>query len=96
MKGVKLQMAKSKNKKKDKIRARIKAQKAKIKKEQEGILYICTECGEKEYIPEDVVDYFDIMDDGNISEPPTFSCQKCESIMRPKHYRGVHGIEYTL
>lgn len=86
---------------KDKQRAKLKAQREKakesaiVKKETtEGILYICKACGTEEYVPEDVVEYFDIMDDGDMSEPPTFSCENCGAIMRPKIYQGVHGITY--
>ncbi|MBP2034211.1 putative RNA-binding Zn-ribbon protein involved in translation (DUF1610 family) [Clostridium algifaecis] len=89
-------MAKKSKKIKDKQRAKYKA---KIKEKQikeEGILYICTECGVEEYIPRDVVEMFDEIDDENIIEPPTFSCEKCGAIMRPKKYEGVHGITYEF
>ncbi|WP_051931774.1 MULTISPECIES: hypothetical protein [Clostridiaceae] len=59
-------------------------------------MYICTECGIKEYIPRDVVEMFDEIDDENIIEPPTFSCEKCGAIMRPQKYEGVHGITYEF
>lgn len=88
---------------KDKQRAKLKAQNKKEKEAvllnentSEGILYVCKECGNEEIIPEEVVEYFDIMDDGDINEPPTFSCENCGAIMRPKKYHGVHGITYKF
>ena len=42
------------------------------------------------------MEYFDIMDDGDIAEPPTFNCEKCGGIMKPKKYEGVHGITYEF
>jgi uncharacterized Zn finger protein len=59
-------------------------------------LYICTECGVEEYIPRDVVEMFDEIDDQNIMEPPTFSCEKCGAIMKPQKYEGVHGLTYEF
>ena len=89
-------MAKKKKKPKDKIRAKIRAKKQLEKKEKENILYICTECKEKELIPENVVMQFDIMDDGDTSEPPRFTCEKCGGLMYPEKYEGVHGITYCV
>ena len=89
-------MATKKKKPKDKNRAKIKARKNSEKNKESEILYVCKACGEEEYIPEGVVQYFDTMDDGDISVPPTFSCENCGEIMYPKKYEGVHGISYTL
>lgn len=89
-------MAKKKNKPKDKVRAKIKARKRVEKREKDSIMYICTECGEKELIPKDVVRHFDIMDDGDISEPPRFTCEKCGGLMYPEKYESVHGITYCV
>lgn len=58
------------------------------------ILYICTVCGINENIPKEVVEYFDEMDQSNIDEPPCFSCEKCEGIMRPQKYKGIYGKIY--
>lgn len=55
------------------------------------VLYICTVCGTKENIPEEVVRQFDEMDQSNINEPPSFSCEECGGIMRPKYYKSVYG-----
>lgn len=63
---------------------------------KEMIKYICLQCNIEEDIPKEVVDYCDIMDDGDISVPPRFSCQVCGGEMRPKEYIGVHGIKYGL
>lgn len=48
----------------------------------------------EEDIPKEVVEYFDVMDQSNIDEPPCFSCEKCGSIMRPLKYDGVYGKKY--
>jgi len=58
------------------------------------VLYICTECGGKEEIPEEVVKYFDEMDQSNINEPPSFACEACGGVMRPQHYKGIYGKTY--
>lgn len=89
-------MAKKNKKPKDKIRAKMKAKKAKDKEQQNKILFVCNSCGKEEFIPKDVVEYFDTMDDGDIFAPPTFSCENCSGIMYPKEYAGVHGVSYTI
>ena len=90
-------MAKNKAKHQRQLaKIRERKQKEKEKEMPDGILYVCTECKTQEYIPEDVVIHFDLMDDGDINEPPTFSCENCGAIMRPKKYEGVHGITYKF
>lgn len=89
-------MAKKTSKPKDKQRAKMKARKQAEKRKNSDILYICTECDEQELIPEDVVKHFDIMDNGDISEPPRFTCEKCGGLMYPEKYKGVHGITYSV
>ncbi|NLZ34556.1 MAG: hypothetical protein GX889_06535 [Clostridiales bacterium] len=61
-----------------------------------GIKYRCVQCKEEELIPKEVVEYFDKIDQSNINEPPSFSCEKCGGIMRPVNYRGVYGKTYKL
>lgn len=39
---------------------------------------------------------FDLMDDGDPTTPPMFSCEKCGGDMYPEYYKGVHGVEYKL
>jgi hypothetical protein len=85
-----------KKKPKDKNRIKIKARKNPEKNKEYEILYVCKSCGEEECIPEGVFEYFDTMDDGDISVPPTFSYENCEGIMYPQKYEGVHGISYTF
>lgn len=58
------------------------------------IKYICTQCKIEEDIPESVVEYFDVMDDGDTSVPPRFTCNNCHGDMVPRKYEGVHGIQY--
>lgn len=89
-------MGKKNKKPKDKQRAKLKAKRELEKRENDSILYICSECSEKEMIPKSVVTQFDIMDDGDISEPPRFTCEKCNGLMYPQEYEGVHGITYSV
>jgi hypothetical protein len=51
-------------------------------------------CNIEEDIPEEVVEYCDVIDDGDMGVPPRFSCGKCDGEMVPKKYKGVHGIQY--
>ena len=60
------------------------------------INYICLACSEIEPIPEHVVQSFDEMDDGDLSIPPQFSCEKCGGEMYPEYYEGVHGQIYRI
>jgi len=53
-------------------------------------------CHEKEEIPYDVVKDFDVMDDGDPTTPPMFSCEQCGAEMYPEYYKGIHGIEYKI
>lgn len=88
---------KSKNKKpKDKQRAKLKAKRDQEKRAKNNINYICTECGIEELIPKSVVMEFDLMDGGDTSEPPRFTCEKCSGLMYPQNYEGVHGITYSV
>lgn len=89
-------MSKRDKKPKDKQRAKLRAKREEEKRKNNSVLYICTECGEEELIPKNVVMQFDIMDDGDISEPPRFTCEKCEGLMYPQNYEGVHGITYCV
>ncbi len=58
------------------------------------VRFVCLQCNVEEDIPKEVVEYCDVMDDGDISIPPRFSCEKCGGEMIPKKYKGVHGIQY--
>ena len=61
------------------------------------VKYKCLECGIEEEIPRSVVEMFDALDDeGDISVPPRFDCEKCGGLMEPIEYSGVHGIEYKM
>ena len=60
-----------------------------------AVRYVCLQCNIEEDIPEKVVKYFDVMDDGDTSVPPRFSCEACGGEMRPINYTGVHGQTYT-
>lgn len=80
---------------KDKIRAKLK-QKKRLEKQNTAVKYVCLDCGIEEDIPESVVQHFDIVDTGDISEPPRFFCEECGGEMRPVKYTGVHGIQYNI
>ncbi len=54
------------------------------------------QCELVEEIPLSVVQDFDAMDDGDLSVPPMFTCEKCGGEMYPEYYRGMHGKEYQL
>ncbi|SET17932.1 hypothetical protein [Anaerobranca gottschalkii] len=48
------------------------------------IEYVCLGCKIVEKVPKEVVEYFDMMDDGDTSIPPRFSCESCGAEMFPK------------
>jgi len=54
-----------------------------INTERASCLYECEQCGAKEPIPTEVLDYFDEIDPGEPGAPPTFACQQCPGIMYP-------------
>lgn len=58
------------------------------------VRFICLQCNIEEEIPQEVVEYCDAMDDGDIEVPPRFSCENCGGEMIPKKHEGVHGIQY--
>lgn len=58
------------------------------------VRFICLQCNIEEDIPEEVVQYCDAMDDGDIEVPPRFSCKNCGGEMVPQKYKGVNGIKY--
>ncbi|SHJ81210.1 hypothetical protein, partial [Desulfofundulus thermosubterraneus] len=67
-----------------------KAKKQKKKKERSllekgaTITYRCLQCNVEEEIPEEVVQYFDLVDPGDPTMPPRFACEKCGGEMHPK------------
>ncbi len=51
----------------------------------QGEVYLCTGCGKKEMIPEDVLEYFDLVNPRNPSTGPhDFSCETCGAEMYPE------------
>jgi len=80
---------------KDKRRAKMKLErKANKLKEESNVLFRCLGCGTEELIPREVVEEFDFIDDGDLSLPPRFKCEKCPEQMEPVLYKSVHGITY--
>ena len=61
-----------------------------------SVNYICLQCGIKESIPKEVVDEFDLWDEGDLSDAPRFTCQNCGGEMYPEYYKSTHGVEYKL
>lgn len=59
-------------------------------------IFVCLLCHEIEEIPLNVVRDFDLMDSGDPTTPPMFSCETCGGQMSPEYYRGIHGIEYKI
>ena len=68
----------------------------KSKSNDSSVKYRCTVCNFEEFIPKDVVDFFDIMDGGDPSVPPRFDCQRCSGKMQPVFYVNHDGIIYKL
>lgn len=58
--------------------------------------YICLQCNEEEEIPLNVVRDFDLIDDGDPTVPPQFTCEQYGGEMYPEYYKGVHGYEYRI
>lgn len=61
------------------------------------IRFRCTSCNFEEFIPQDVVAFFDVFDDGDSSVPPKFDCTSCyDGKAQPVYYTGHNGITYSL
>ena len=88
----------TKKKMQDKRRQQIKKQKRadKLKEKNKPVTFKCLECGTEEDIPKDVVDTYDIFDEGDITVPPRFSCEICGGTMEPIEYTSEQGITYRL
>lgn len=69
--------------------------KNKSSKHSDFVLFKCSKCNSEENIPKNVVDFFDVMDEGDSSVPPKFSCQKCSAEMLPVHYVNHQGFAYS-
>lgn len=90
-------MAKKK-KMKDKRRIHIKKRRKaeRLAEKNRLITFLCPNCKVREDIPKDVVDTFDVVDDGDLSMPPRFRCEVCGDDMEPIEYTSVHGITYKI
>jgi hypothetical protein len=51
--------------------------------DQHSCLYQCELCGTQERIPNDILEYFDVIDPGDPESPATFRCERCPGIMYP-------------
>ena len=59
--------------------------------------YICLECGIKEKIPKEVVQFLDAGDVAFDPEnAPQFDCEKCGGEMYPESYKNVLGYEFRI
>ena len=47
-------------------------------------------------MPKEVVDEFDLWDEGDLSDAPRFTCENCGGEMYPEYYKSTHGVEYKL
>ncbi len=65
-------------------------------REKNKVNYVCLVCNEMEGIPYDTVRSFDVMDDGDLTVPPQFSCEKCGGEMYREYYEGIHGHIYKI
>jgi hypothetical protein len=65
-------------------------------REKNKVSYVCLVCNETEGIPYDTVRSFDAMDDGDLTVPPQFSCEKCGGEMYPEYYEGIRGHIYKI
>ncbi|WP_261321618.1 hypothetical protein [Enterococcus raffinosus] len=61
------------------------------------INYSCLNCGVKEKIPKDVVQFLDAGDVGDDPEnAPQFECEKCGGEMYPEYYKNAFGYEFRI
>lgn len=60
------------------------------------VKYICLQCENIENIPYSIVRDMDVMDMGDESVAPMFSCEECGGGMYPESYKGIHGIHYKI
>ena len=51
------------------------------------VLFICSNCKFEEFIPQDVLEFFDVVDPDIHGAPPTFQCQLCVGIMFPDDFK---------
>ncbi len=65
-------------------------------KNSSQIEFICPVCKTREFIPRDVVEFFDNVDSYGVdtSIPPRFDCKNCNGKMVPIYYIGVTGHIY--
>lgn len=64
--------------------------------EKQRQLYMPSMRGIKESIPKEVVDEFDLCDEGDLSDAPRFTCQNCGGEMYSEYYKSTHDVEYKL
>jgi hypothetical protein len=51
--------------------------------DQGSCVYQCELCKTREEIPAEVLEYFDVIDPGDLGSPATFQCERCPGIMYP-------------
>jgi hypothetical protein len=54
-----------------------------------AVLFVCNTCNFEEFIPKDVIEFFDVVDPDIQGAPPTFQCQQCVGIMFPADYKSA-------
>lgn len=68
------------------------------KQSQNTIRYVCVNCGAKEEIPEDIIEYFDEINPEQLMfGSHQFTCENCfDGIMRPEKEPGIIIRGYGL
>ena len=56
---------------------------------KQSVLFVCNNCNFEEYIPKDVIDFFDVVDPDIQGAPATFQCQHCIGIMFPDDFNSL-------
>ena len=56
---------------------------------KQSVLFMCNNCNFEEYIPKDVIEFFDVVDPDFHGAPTTFQCQQCIGIMFPADYNSI-------
>ena len=58
------------------------------------VKFKCRKCKIEEDIPQEIVNIMEESDNGDLSIPPRFKCEKCPGLMEPLDYKTKGGIIY--
>jgi len=59
------------------------------KHNKNSVLFKCNNCNYEEFIPKDVIEFFDVVDPSIQGAPPVFQCQHCSRIMFPVDKKAI-------